>query len=1038
MNLHNQAILVESIIHLEDLPVSQFVRAIETLKDKTVTEKLDGANLWFGHDDRGFFTSREGKGGNRFYSVDDWKMVANYNGFRAAHAALESVDRIIEKYLKPNDVVEAEILFGRQPNTVVYGSEDKNFIVILRGIGETGEKAVNDLAEALEGKNIKAEATIISSDDGENLKHDDIVLHWQFTSVKPIETRKIDTVEAMSILDKLKKFLAAKNSDFPEYTNLQIAEIKLNQVPTGKRSDLKAARDVVLETILTDYKLPIKEHLLDVFVRKLKPFLQASSLHPSEDIGVEGVVVTEPGSDDMIKIVDRDVFTAINAFNSTTRNLISGLVKTADQDMPVESRGGVFGEAKIKIADILGMKELALSSGTKRILKKFYVPGDIDKTVNDFAKSLNIQNLQSVKKQIIDVLDSSLDEINMILNSFKKSAGEFVLTLKTGKQIGLAPEVMSKTLTAFAETRAEIQKIKKDINNCDSTPELVNILYGRTLQSLLDGEQMSESFSLIKSVSEDGEAGVTGAAAVAATTAGDIAPPERRLFGDKIVLRRERKFIKPKKFPMPLIMQAEAKRKRVKEDVDQDNAGNVNDNAAANRDVEFKQLRNNIKFGSELTPLDVHRYLTKAHEINNAVDTVAFGVETSDNNIVKVYVNHEQADEFERAMADALSMDADIEEAINDLSNKFDIVDVEWPEEAVVEPEPETVEIEDKDEINLSPEKEDDSTNTKTAGNSLLKLVSSLSKNEEDTAEHKSPVGEDTQVQEPTKSSLEALAMSLTSEEKNPEGESMKTLGEMMANKILASASIKEAKEPAAADSSEESGVLKGFNTLGEKSIIKLMLKLGIPEQTIRQRKADFKASIDSAADEFMKNSAMKMWTKKLLDLELPVAEATGFDAKLSSKYQHLIYQVLKKLGLPASAERKGTELVKSIRNVAKQATENNAFRIYLSALAKQLGVGHDLESMSEPVKESVQLNEDAQEAMDMVVDFLTAMNIMGPSAGAVSAVVDRQLKKPHVMSMIKSLATDSVAQAKLRDVSARMHKKPQSGETAPGDEEKK
>ena len=75
----------------------------------------------------------------------------------------------------------------------------------------------------------------------------------------------------------------------------------------------------------------------------------------------------------------------------------------------------------------------------------------------------------------------------------------------------------------------------------------------------------------------------------------------------------------------------------------------------------------------------------------NEQDSVPFGMEDEDGNIVKVYVRSEQADEFEVALADALAGDSssedddvdtskEIAEVLFALKDKFDIVDVAWPQ----------------------------------------------------------------------------------------------------------------------------------------------------------------------------------------------------------------------------------------------------------------------------------------------------------------------------------------------------------------------
>ncbi len=96
-------------------------------------------------------------------------------------------------------------------------------------------------------------------------------------------------------------------------------------------------------------------------------------------------------------------------------------------------------------------------------------------------------------------------------------------------------------------------------------------------------------------------------------------------------------------------------------------------------DVTFSSMRNTINSDGEVTGSDVADYLERAGELNDEVDTVPFGLETDDGDVVKVYVNAEQADAFEEEMKKMLGIEDDIEEAINKLAQDFDIVDVVWP-----------------------------------------------------------------------------------------------------------------------------------------------------------------------------------------------------------------------------------------------------------------------------------------------------------------------------------------------------------------------
>jgi hypothetical protein len=62
------------------------------------------------------------------------------------------------------------------------------------------------------------------------------------------------------------------------------------------------------------------------------------------------------------------------------------------------------------------------------------------------------------------------------------------------------------------------------------------------------------------------------------------------------------------------------------------------------------------------------------------IDAVTFGLETSDGDLVKIYVAATDADGFEKAMAERFRNDVSVEDLINDLADEFDIVDVEWPD----------------------------------------------------------------------------------------------------------------------------------------------------------------------------------------------------------------------------------------------------------------------------------------------------------------------------------------------------------------------
>lgn len=1129
MKLIAQSVILEGITHIEDLPLQDFIHAVETLKDKTVTEKLDGSNLWFGVDDKGFFTSREGKSKKaaRFRSVNDYPQVAAYNGFRGAHEALARHQDSIKRHLQSGDMVETEVLFGRQPNTVTYGNDEKNYIVILRGI-ETDQKKVDSLAKALNGKHSKVKSTVITSDDGENLKKEPVDQLWEFTQVKPLDTKQVDLTPAMGRLSELKKYMAQPNTKVSGKTNQEVAEISLNKVPKEQRDQVKLEREAQLAYMQKNFKDPIKKFLLDALVRKVKPFLQTKDVHPDEDIGVEGVVASDKKGN-MIKIVDKDMFTAINKFNNIIRSNIAGLVRTDDQDAPIEMRGGAFGQAKIRIANLLGMKELALSSSSRKILDKFKGANPAETAAN-LASNINLASFEGAKKKTGAILDNALEEIDEILQTFKDNSDTYKLKLETGKEIGISPEVMKRTLTAFAEAKRDINQVNTAVAKSSDLPEMIMALYGRTIQGLFSGDQeVKESkFSMIKMLESDktprwyivSQTGVNltahtskssfdnekeakeyqkkyahskvinsgqivkgvadhngfvatinedeAPAADGTTSAGDIAPVEKRLMNGRIITRRPRKFMKKKRFAQvkegaSLLKMFEFE---MPTGVQNQFAKDVDDTVAAKNDVEFKSLRNQMKSsGDDATTQDVTNYLDKAHELNDEVDTVTFGMEMDDGSVVKIYVNATEADAFEKALSDMLGEEDDIETVIDELANQFDVVDVEWPGGADQQSDDALVAVDHDNEItgdsevptdgeissttdangdeqidpviDLSPDEADEEPEDSS---SLLKQADSdadaaddegpdlsLSGDEEPAAggedtppadgeeggsaeaddelpasdDEETPAKDDTDApsaddaegsadlgdmepeedeDEPTDSEDD-----LGDDDTPPDGEggggkkkkkpkkddtssdetnSIETkestnmsFGQRFKDKLLLAekAAAPKGKDPKKKEEvvpeeqhefpEQLKKLMAEFPSPGSKMMVGLMYMLGVPLDAMVMKKSELKKSVDVAGDQYMKDSQLRMWVKKIITA-IKDAQSSGtvakegIEAELTSQYQKTILAILAKIGLTDGIEKIARSALRTgVKAVAALAQTDNKVRTNLKVLADHFGI---------------------------------------------------------------------------------------------------
>ena len=487
-----------SITHLEDLDLQDFINAVSNIAKMQATEKLDGAQLWFGLDKDGqLFTSRAGKRKNaeNIYSVDDYPYFAANNGFRAAMAALKAKETEIKSVIRPGDTIEIEVLFGRQPNAVVYGAGGKNYIAFLRGVEGTQDLLVDQLAQRLANQTVKVSTKVVDTVDGESLKLEPRELTFQFVAAQKIDPSALKQVNFEKQLGALDKLLKQK-ADLAgvDVTNFDVLTGSLGSFDKSVRPAVKELRAKLQAQVLTDFKLPIKKELLAKFVHQLKSPLAASDLTPDEDIGIEGVVLRTPGTDEQVKLVDKDLFTTLNQFNHSVRYSINTTVRTTDMDAPLESRGGLLGELKILIADLLGNKELARTQGAKKIFAtlKGKTPEETLKNVSN--ELTGDEDYRSTQRKVLALIGNTKQKLATQLKDFKANKDNFQLKLKSGKSMGLAPEIIRRTLVAFAESKRDLDELGEKVKKAKSILQLASVMYGKVAKAVhsTGEEQLTE------------------------------------------------------------------------------------------------------------------------------------------------------------------------------------------------------------------------------------------------------------------------------------------------------------------------------------------------------------------------------------------------------------------------------------------------------------------------------------------------------------------------------------------------------------------
>lgn len=251
-----------------------------------------------------------------------------------------------------------------------------------------------------------------------------------------------------------------------------------------------------------------------------------------------------------------------------------------------------------------------------------------------------------------------------------------------------------------------------------------------------------------------------------------------------------------------------------------------------------------------------------------------------------------------------------------------------------------------------------------------------------------------------------------------------KSLGELFKEKLLTEAKAKkkseevvDAEDPAVVAARQKhdaalEDLLEAFPAKQSRAVITLMVSLGVPIKPLMSRRAALRQNIADSAELYMKSASFRMWVKKFLTAlqDASVKEdAASFDKKLTIKFQHVIYAVIRRLGLPDDVVTiSQRQLISGIRGVAKAAMTNSDIRIYLMAIAKELGV--DDAGKGLPEDEGDAVNEDAvlenvQDAEALVLEILTTLGF----DTAANRSIQSQMKMQAVRGALTKIAASGM-----------------------------
>jgi len=489
--------IFEGITHLEDLPIEQFINSIRKLNQFEITEKIDGANLHFGVDEAGkFYTSREGKGGNRFYDYTNWGNKFKDTGFKSAHLALEKISKnlLSKKLINLGDQIEVEILFGALPNTVPY-TGDINQIIILRPVNAADNidelnKRLDKIKQVLEGVKVAVNVDEVPfTSDGIKVDHRQEKHVWAVSQTPKVDKKLLDTEFLNQTLEKklskLEDFLYA-DSEIGKFSNLEILALPLNKRPEsvpqpewkGLVPLVKTKKTNIIEKVKT-LQLDIKEELLNKLVRNV-----SSEFGPDLADGgwVEGLVFRDPSTNEMFKLIDKDVFTAMNKFNWKIRNLI--------RSTSVSSKiSDVNGRIVKQMADSISTPELGRAITAKKHLRSLKASGQ--NPIETIAQKFDFAEIKSKWAEIITHHMKLLDRLYSWYEENRTK-----LSFSTGGEISKTSQysggVDERTKQSFAEMRQEYERILSEVKSAKSPEELVTIFVGEKLSSLGESRIVTE------------------------------------------------------------------------------------------------------------------------------------------------------------------------------------------------------------------------------------------------------------------------------------------------------------------------------------------------------------------------------------------------------------------------------------------------------------------------------------------------------------------------------------------------------------------
>jgi hypothetical protein len=345
------------------------------------------------------------------------------------------------------------------------------------------QSKIKKLVELLKDRVVAAKTEFWDTTDGINMTRAPQLTDWKFTTSERVPKDDIEKLNFDSELNDLKQFLEELNETAKKLGK----DLSNFEVLSDKSRDLADERETLTQKINDDFKAPIKKKLLDL-VYKQKPSLRSEMGDEGAYEGIEGIIFMDRKSGERFKVVDRDIFTRVNQFNYQVRKTVAGRIVSADPDLPIEQRGGIVGEARLRALKMFGLENAELPTQAKRVIEKF--KGDSrEETIKNIVDSVHQLHFEALDRKLQAIYISAIDDLDESLDSFKSKGDEYTMTLDDGKTIKYTQEIRRRTLMVFAEARKDLINMLSKIKKCRYMEDFVELFFGQALDGLHGGAE---------------------------------------------------------------------------------------------------------------------------------------------------------------------------------------------------------------------------------------------------------------------------------------------------------------------------------------------------------------------------------------------------------------------------------------------------------------------------------------------------------------------------------------------------------------------